>query len=239
MAGGAVPIRLPAEEGSPEPKVGALAYDSQNGEHFLAILDTAVGRVVWVDRYGFPPDPDEPDQAICVPPGTSGIVPAFGLDISPQTGFVHVAIENGSIHELNRFCNVTSFDIDPAIPNGPLSSTRVKDFAYKGNALYVASPATNAIFRILAYPTGKPFLRGETNGDGKVDIGDVVFILQFLFEAGPAPVCLDGADANDDGRVDISDPVYLLFFLFDAGPPPPEPYPDSGLDPTLGDDFTC
>jgi len=239
LAGGAVPLRLPAETDSPDPKVGALAYDAANGNHFLAVLDTALHRIVWVDRYGFPPDPDDPDQAICVPPGTSGIVPSNGLAVSPETGFLQIGIENGSIHEVNRYCNVTPFDINPAIPDGPLSSIRIKDFAYSGHIMYVTSPATNSIFKILAYPTGKPFVRGETNGDGKVDIGDVVFCLQYLFEAGLAPACLDAADANDDGRIDISDPVYLLFFLFDEGPPPPPPYPEAGLDPTLADDFSC
>jgi hypothetical protein len=47
-------------------------------------------------------------------------------------------------------------------------------------------------------------VRGEANGDGKVDLSDAVFLLQHLFLGGPAPKCQDAADINDSGAVDLS-----------------------------------
>jgi hypothetical protein len=83
------------------------------------------------------------------------------------------------------------------------------------------------------------FLRGNSNGDPKVDISDAVFTLSFLFLGGPAPACSDAADANDDGRIDISDAVFTLAHLFVGGPAPPPPgLSQPGPDPTA-DALAC
>ena len=82
------------------------------------------------------------------------------------------------------------------------------------------------------------FKRGDSNGDGSVDISDPIFTLLYLFANRTQPKCLDALDANDDGSIDISDPQYLLNFLFKAGPAPRPPYPTLGNDPTP-DTLTC
>lgn len=64
-------------------------------------------------------------------------------------------------------------------------------------------------------------MRGDANADGVIDLGDVVYILNYLFKGGPAPDPLAAGDANCDGLVDLGDVVYLLNYLFKAGPPPP------------------
>ena len=61
---------------------------------------------------------------------------------------------------------------------------------------------------------GVPFLRGDANGDGRCDISDPIFELDFLFRGGAAGNCEDAADSNDDGTVDISDAVTLLNHRF-------------------------
>ncbi len=58
-----------------------------------------------------------------------------------------------------------------------------------------------------------PFIRGDTNIDGKVDINDAVYLLTFLYGQHDNIVCQDSADANDDGIVDITDAEALLDFL--------------------------
>ncbi len=77
----------------------------------------------------------------------------------------------------------------------------------------------------------QPFVRGDANGDAALDVSDVVFSLEYLFQGGTAD-CLDAIDGNDDGEAQISDPVYVLAYLFQAGAAPPEPFPDCGADPT-------
>jgi len=67
--------------------------------------------------------------------------------------------------------------------------------------------------------------RGDANNDSTVDVADPTFILNYLFQGGPSPPCLNQADANNDGDVDQSDAVYLLDWLYDSGSPPPSPGP--------------
>src|SRR5439155_9674296 len=75
------------------------------------------------------------------------------------------------------------------------------------------------------------FLRGNANGDARVDLADVLFILAQLFTGGPIGGCRSAEDANGDGRVDISDPIFLFQFLFRGGRWPPPPYPACSLPP--------
>ena len=73
---------------------------------------------------------------------------------------------------------------------------------------------------LLLYCDYLEVTRGDANGDGKIDIADVVYLVNYLFIDGPAPdpICL--GDANCDGKVDIADVVYLVNYLFIGGSPP-------------------
>ncbi len=79
-----------------------------------------------------------------------------------------------------------------------------------------------------------PFLRGDANQDGVVNITDAVATLDFLFLGDPASLaCGDAADSNDDGAVNLSDAIMTLNFLFLGGAAIPLPGPEScGVDPT-------
>ncbi len=63
-------------------------------------------------------------------------------------------------------------------------------------------------------------LPGDTNGDGIVDLGDAILVLNYLFRNEPAPDPLWTGDANCDGVVEIGDAIYLLNYLFREGDPP-------------------
>jgi hypothetical protein len=82
------------------------------------------------------------------------------------------------------------------------------------------------------------FLRGDANGDGKIDISDAVHTLSFLFAHGPSAGCRDSADTNDDGRIDIGDAVAVLGYLFGGSGPLAAPFEICGLDPTI-DGLSC
>ncbi len=89
----------------------------------------------------------------------------------------------------------------------------------------------------------RPFLRGDFNLDGTVDLSDPVGTLAALFLGEGSALCPDAADSNDDGLMDVADPIHALSFLFTGGAAPPAPSPAPGLDPTadsLGcDDLPC
>jgi hypothetical protein len=64
---------------------------------------------------------------------------------------------------------------------------------------------------------------GDCNFDNVIDIGDVVYLINYLYRSGPwiTPLCL--GDVNSNGIVDVGDVVYLNNYLFYGGP---SPYPD-------------
>jgi streptogramin lyase len=64
------------------------------------------------------------------------------------------------------------------------------------------------------------FLRGDVNGDGVINAADVVYLINYLFISGPAPVPLEAGDVNCDGTINAADVVYLINYLFIGGPPP-------------------
>jgi hypothetical protein len=66
----------------------------------------------------------------------------------------------------------------------------------------------------------RSFLLGDSNGDGVIDIGDVVYDINYLFKSGPMPNPLLSGDANCDSVDDVGDVVYLINYLFKNGPAP-------------------
>lgn len=68
-------------------------------------------------------------------------------------------------------------------------------------------------------------IRGDINNDnGELsDISDLMYLIDYMFRSGPAPVCFEEADVNASATVplDISDLVYLIDYMFLGGPPPP------------------
>ena len=56
--------------------------------------------------------------------------------------------------------------------------------------------------------------RGDCNGDEKVDVADVVSLINYLFHGTSAPDPLYKADANCDEKVNVVDVVRLINYLF-------------------------
>lgn len=64
---------------------------------------------------------------------------------------------------------------------------------------------------------------GDLTGDGEVDLGDAIFLLNYLYKNGPAPNPLSLGDLNCDGEVEMGDIIYLINYLYKNGPPPCTP----------------
>ena len=75
------------------------------------------------------------------------------------------------------------------------------------------------------------FVRGDTDANGLLEIGDGITLLDHLFNGQSEPPCRDAADSNDDGILNVADAVYHFFFLFGAVPPL-APWPNCGTDPS-------
>jgi hypothetical protein len=64
---------------------------------------------------------------------------------------------------------------------------------------------------------------GDANGDGEITPADVVYLINYLFKAGPPPECQPVTacgDVNIDGMVDSADVIHLINYMYKNGPPP-------------------
>jgi len=129
----------------------------------------------------------------------------------------------------------------PGVTFGSGRMLRTRDFPDLEIDLRQTNPADPNFFYTLhlvarpASTAGTPFRRGDSNGDGTVDLSDAVHLLDWLFLGGEVPGCLTASDGNGDLTHDLTDAVYLLGYLFLSGPVPPAPGPaDCGVPPGPG-----
>ena len=60
------------------------------------------------------------------------------------------------------------------------------------------------------------YLCGDANGDSRVNVSDAVFLINYVFTGGFAPVPLEAGDANLDGKVNVSDAVAIINYVFNG-----------------------
>jgi protocatechuate 3,4-dioxygenase beta subunit len=68
-----------------------------------------------------------------------------------------------------------------------------------------------------------PVVVGDVTGEGSVDLGDVVFLINYLYKSDLAPNPLMTGDLNCDGALNLGDVVYLISYLYKSGSPPCNP----------------
>ncbi len=64
------------------------------------------------------------------------------------------------------------------------------------------------------------YVCGDANGDDIPNVGDAVYLINFVFKGGPAPDPVEAGDANCDDQTNVGDAVYLINFVFKGGPQP-------------------
>lgn len=67
----------------------------------------------------------------------------------------------------------------------------------------------------------RAFICGDIDNSGAdPDIGDLVYLVDWMFSGGPPPPVMGAADVNNSGgNIDISDLVHLVDYMFTSGPP--------------------
>lgn len=60
--------------------------------------------------------------------------------------------------------------------------------------------------------------KGDVNGDGATNDADIIYLTNYLFAGGPAPV--QGGDVDNNGSINASDLDYLVAYLLGRGPTP-------------------
>lgn len=163
-------------------------------------------------------DIEPPYDGRTLAPGTQQRILNIVADISPlapEEGSALIRLSNGAGEPpLENILTVNSQTVQPRIEE------------------------RGTVFFEPAEMSTQAFVRGDTNGNGLVNISDAVVLLGYLFLGGEPVTCIDAADSNDSGRVNVADAAYILNFLFRGGAMLPPPYPNPALDPTA-DALSC
>lgn len=72
----------------------------------------------------------------------------------------------------------------------------------------------------LATWTKDYYLCGDADGNGVVNLTDVVYLVNYIFVDGPAPNPIEAGNVNCDNKTNITDAVYLINYVFFDGPTP-------------------
>ncbi|MFH1372524.1 MAG: lectin like domain-containing protein [bacterium] len=66
--------------------------------------------------------------------------------------------------------------------------------------------------------------RGNVDGivgtGGPIDVGDLTYLVAYLFQSGSPPPCPGEGDVDKSGNIDVGDLTYLVAYLFQSGLPP-------------------
>ncbi len=108
-----------------------------------------------------------------------------------------------------------NFDSDSVYGTAP--SETMADTLQLSVADYCHADTLRLILRV--------YLCGDVDSSGGVDIDDIIFLMNFVFSGGPAPVPAESGNANCLGYADIDDIVYLVDYVFKQGPLPCEACP--------------
>jgi hypothetical protein len=119
---------------------------------------------------------------------------------------------------------IQDLEIPPATKwVGEYIGIAVKDsFAYTVFTDLQQTGNSDVFIDVSANPSAA-YVCGDADASGGVDIDDVVYLIAYIFSAGPEPVPYASGDANCSGAIDIDDVVYLIAFIFSGGNAPCDP----------------
>lgn len=105
-------------------------------------------------------------------------------------------------------CEISGITLDTGTVAFTIKAADIVYTSYKDSMDYSVT---------LAEPAPRP---GDANCDGTVDVGDAVFIINYVFRQGTPPPVPNWADVNADCAVNVGDAVYLINYIFKQGDPP-------------------
>jgi len=147
----------------------------------------------------------------------NGTKKVFYLNYYPAHSLEKV-IADGDTLDITQYCfNLASGWV--SVATAP-SSDIVFDYHYSFKPDLAVSnwEAANIIFKNIA-PT---YVGGDVNRSGEVEVGDIVFLINYLYKADQQPDITQGGDPNNDCIIDVADVIYLINYLYKSGPAPLE-----------------
>ncbi|MEZ5359893.1 MAG: lectin like domain-containing protein [Candidatus Zixiibacteriota bacterium] len=138
----------------------------------------------------------------------------FRIYITNDLGFNYTLVDTVGPTTVNRWFEYEFRVSDFVTPNDEI---RIR---FEVSDLGGASIVEAGLDDFYVYESSCGGNRGDANSDGSVNIGDAVYIINYIFKGGPAPNPITNGDSNCDGSCNIGDAVYLVNFIFRGGPAP-------------------
>jgi len=174
-----------------------FSYDSED------IEVTAITQGIEWDRQNYT-EADELNKTVFIAgcaiffEQTGGLLATLEIEISPSADYGSVDFDSVFIEPIGDFI-FTAWDggsITPAFNDNGTEDLIIQEQSY---------------------------LCGDADESGGVDIDDVVYLIEYVFQGGPEPIPIESGNADCEGVIDIDDIVYLIDYLFLGGYDPCDP----------------
>ena len=142
----------------------------------------------------------------------NGIKKVFYLNHYPAHSLEHVVVDGDTLELTQYCCNLPTGWV--SVATAPVSQIVFNyHYSYKPDLGVSNWGGTNLIFRNIALA----LVWGDANRNGSVELGDVVYLINYLYKSGPPPNPRAAGDPNNDCRIELGDLVYLINYLYKSG----------------------
>jgi len=187
--------------------VTGASYGGETGLDYATVKYSSDGEEMWVQRYHNYGVGE--DVAVGLTLDDSRFVHITGRSIGSGTNLDYATIKYDSSG--NRFW------VRRYLGTGYSGNDEAQAIAVDDSGHVYVTGASDGIWRdfstIKYVETGR--WRGDANGDGAIDGGYIVFLLNYLFRDGPLPDPVQAGDNNCTcGQIDTGDVIFLLSYLY-------------------------
>jgi hypothetical protein len=146
------------------------------------------------------------------------------LEVVYNAAYLHsdLAIAINAEHWLS--VSPASGSIEPfgnTIVDVRFDATDLETGLYSGQLVIISNDPDMPSWNLPVNLTVASWVCGDIDASGSgPDIGDLVYLVDYMFNGGPPPPNLDAASIDGEPGINISDLVYLVDYMFNGGPAP-------------------